>query len=503
MAPNFPTTYDDYDSLFGSLVDFAIFTLDGAINDTVTLLDFNETADVDRLDIYTELTFFSKGIGSTSFTGGGLDDMTTGGTFTGFKKKTDYRVELDDVASSPDTFKWSNDGGSTWVATGVAITGSAQSLENGVTITFGAIDGHTLGERWDFPAGFEVVRITSKGVGGSGEVTVIRGYDESTPLSHINAAQAVQDPIASHFSKIRDSLIAAETYKGLVGTSPPGTAAAGEFYINTSTSRWLATFVADTWEVLNRPDHGDYANLGADDHTNLQIESRKITWHDGLTGEHLTNPTTHEHTGGATDGDPVEKFETGLESSKPSAMAIGQVYYGYNAGQTSANLSFSPDGSAWELYTAMPKGTLLYFEGGCPLGWSDPGGLDGKLLRGAGADVWTGLASGGTSTHVHALPDIVPHATTVLEKTGVWSTDPEVGDHNHSLYIKSGTDVHTRLVRAANKDTTYWAAWDAGDHTHAMQVAADETADSGNNPANTNTASTFPSYRKLRICRND
>jgi len=81
-------------------------------------------------------------------TGSGLDDMTAGVGYNGYGTKN-FRVQID-AAGAPDTFKWSDDGGSTWEATGVAITGSAQKLNNGVTITFGATSGHTLDDRWDF-----------------------------------------------------------------------------------------------------------------------------------------------------------------------------------------------------------------------------------------------------------------------------------------------------------------------------------------------------------------
>lgn len=641
MAPNFPTTYDDYASLFGPSVDFATFTLDGAINDAVTTFYVKEGYLLYlMLAADAHITMFTKGQGPDTFTGGGLDDITVGGTFTGFKKKVDYRVNIDGTGT-PDTFEWSNDGGSTWEAQDVPITGSAQTLEDGITVTFGATTGHTLGNRWDWSAGFEIIllddvtpdldaaiaddgtvftdettpaknataddmtllpavpavndayyfgrdhefdsirldvstagagtwtilweywdgdswealtmvedetlgftaggtglyarwnipgdwatttvnaqgpfyyvrarvsdytSITTQPLGQqtwalAGEVAVCtRGHDSSVALSHVDAAIGVHDPIAGHFSKIRAALIAAETYKGLVGTSPPGSSAVGEFYINTSTSKWLATFVTDTWEVLNRPDHGEYGALGADDHTNLQIESRKVTWHDALTGEHLTNPTTHEHTGGATDGNPVEKFETGLESAKPSAMAIGQVYYGYNAGQTSANLSFSTDGSTWERYTAMPKGTLLYFEGGCPLGWSEETSLGEVLLKGAPTGVWSGLATGGTLTHVHNMPQIVPHATTVLEDTGGTSIGQ---NHHHEIEIRLGSGGSSRPRKLTLEILDWWGSWDAGSHSHTLTIPADETADSGSNPANSNTAVTFPSYRTLRVCRND
>jgi len=103
---------------------------------------------------------FSKQEGLVSaitFTGTGLNDGTSGGTYTsdygvdGHGGQDDFRVQIDGTGT-PDTFKWSNDGGATWEATTVAITGSAQTLENGVTITFAATTGHTSGDRWDFTA---------------------------------------------------------------------------------------------------------------------------------------------------------------------------------------------------------------------------------------------------------------------------------------------------------------------------------------------------------------
>jgi hypothetical protein len=87
-------------------------------------------------------------VGTASFTGTGLNDLTSGGTFTG-SSALNYKIEID-ATGTPDTFKWSDDGGTTWDATGVAITGSAQTLNHGVTVTFGATTGHTLGDYWTF-----------------------------------------------------------------------------------------------------------------------------------------------------------------------------------------------------------------------------------------------------------------------------------------------------------------------------------------------------------------
>jgi hypothetical protein len=89
------------------------------------------------------------GIGEVTPTAA-LDDATIGGTYSGTEPR-DYVVEVDGTGT-PDTFKWSNDGGATWSATTVDITAGTISLENGITVTFGATTGHTLGDKWEFTA---------------------------------------------------------------------------------------------------------------------------------------------------------------------------------------------------------------------------------------------------------------------------------------------------------------------------------------------------------------
>ncbi len=85
--------------------------------------------------------------GVAAQTGAGLNDLTASGIYTGHIHTT-YRVEID-AAGAPDTFKWSKDGGVTWEVSTVSVTGSAQTLDLGVVITFGATTGHTLADYWD------------------------------------------------------------------------------------------------------------------------------------------------------------------------------------------------------------------------------------------------------------------------------------------------------------------------------------------------------------------
>lgn len=85
---------------------------------------------------------------AAAFTGTGLDDATSGGTYTG-EGLSSFVVEIDGTGT-PDTFRWSKDGGATWEASAVAITGAAQALALGVTVAFGATTGHTVGDAWTF-----------------------------------------------------------------------------------------------------------------------------------------------------------------------------------------------------------------------------------------------------------------------------------------------------------------------------------------------------------------
>ncbi len=84
---------------------------------------------------------------TSSFVGSGLNDALYSGTYTGSGNK-DYIVKIS-TAAGTDKFDWSDDGGTNYT-TGVSITGSAQTLSNGVKITFAATTGHTLADEWHY-----------------------------------------------------------------------------------------------------------------------------------------------------------------------------------------------------------------------------------------------------------------------------------------------------------------------------------------------------------------
>jgi hypothetical protein len=122
-------------------------------------------------------------------------DGIPGGEFNGDRTVhviNDYDVEVDGT-SNPNTFKWRVNGGT--YTTGVAMTGSAQTLANGVTFQFKNITGHTLGDLYEFttvgyffgscralgtpielatPTG-ATVRLTNNTIYSNGDVTVEKG----------------------------------------------------------------------------------------------------------------------------------------------------------------------------------------------------------------------------------------------------------------------------------------------------------------------------------------
>lgn len=96
------------------------------------------------------------------FNGTGLDDATSnsGNGVWGGTKDSVFTIEIS-VAGGTDSFKWKKDSGA--FSGDIAITGAAQALSDGVTITFAATTGHTLTDQWTIDAG-EQLKIVKKGV---------------------------------------------------------------------------------------------------------------------------------------------------------------------------------------------------------------------------------------------------------------------------------------------------------------------------------------------------
>ena len=86
--------------------------------------------------------------------GGTLNDMEqmaagTGWETAGAATAGNYRVEIDGTGITPETFRYSQDGGSTWASSGVNITTGWQGIGQGIYIRFGADTGHAKQDYWD------------------------------------------------------------------------------------------------------------------------------------------------------------------------------------------------------------------------------------------------------------------------------------------------------------------------------------------------------------------
>ena len=83
---------------------------------------------------------------SPVFTGAGLNDATGTQAYTGTDTSAQTYTVIIDGTGAPDTFKWQKGAGA--FTAGVAITGSNQTLTDGVIIKFAATTGHTLNDQW-------------------------------------------------------------------------------------------------------------------------------------------------------------------------------------------------------------------------------------------------------------------------------------------------------------------------------------------------------------------
>ncbi len=83
------------------------------------------------------------------FQGGTLNDADSAGTFIGVVK-ADFLVKIS-TADATDKFQFSTDNGQNW-SVETAVTGAAQALEDGVTITFAATTGHAVDDQWNLSA---------------------------------------------------------------------------------------------------------------------------------------------------------------------------------------------------------------------------------------------------------------------------------------------------------------------------------------------------------------
>ncbi len=159
----------------------------------LTVLGNQTIASTSNVSISNAFNYFNSGdtIGAlnTAFTGSGLDDMSLTGHFTG-TTTTNYYIRIDSVGGGTggvDTFEWSTDNFTTFVAQDVDITANDQLIHStdNIAVNFNATTGHTLGDVWtgtgspiNVDTGFASNRNT--GTSGIGYTHLGIFYDVST-----------------------------------------------------------------------------------------------------------------------------------------------------------------------------------------------------------------------------------------------------------------------------------------------------------------------------------
>lgn len=169
------------------------------------------------------------------FRGEGLDDGSSGGTYTG-TTESNYEIIVDSVGGT-DTFKWKRPGQD--FVEGVAMTGGAQNLDQGATITFGATTGHDLYDRWfiratapsdDYNHNINYIQIRDILVNGNSIGIDQLNKDSVLWISYLD----VLTPSSSDATDLKDQLLA--LISNDEGTATPGSGVDTQYQLAAATS---------------------------------------------------------------------------------------------------------------------------------------------------------------------------------------------------------------------------------------------------------------------------
>jgi len=159
-------------------------TIEGdlTVNGTQTITNSN------NISLSGSFNYFNSGdtITNPTFTGSGLDDLEFKGHYNGSSSNKTFSVKITTEAHGQDDdfFRWSTDNFTTQSAE-IEITGDEQELEDGISVKFNAVDGHTLNDRWDGTASpvnvdTGIASNRNTGTSGVGYTHIGMYYDVST-----------------------------------------------------------------------------------------------------------------------------------------------------------------------------------------------------------------------------------------------------------------------------------------------------------------------------------
>lgn len=348
--------------------------------------------------------------------------------------------------------------------------------------------------------------------------SVTRGARGTLAQAHSAAAGMKLVFSGQHLDMMKEATIAAQQYLGLVGTdaSKEATPDLNKVYVATDTDKVYIATVAATWEWSgNRDNHADLDDLNdASIHTQYHNDARALTWHDGLTGGHVTDGDSHDH--GYAFALGAGRVQAGVAASRSGTPTYErEIYY-----ETDTEILYIAKGTAgpsdWVQIVGAPAGQISPFleaditaeySGACPPGWTRFTAFDDKFARGAPTGVVSPLNTGGGLTHSHDYTEVAAHTHTVPSVPVVMSG---VGTHNHFWY-KEGSVSQTCMNYDPNSESgsseTNWA----GIHQHSMTIPAHDTTSSkrtsddaaGIATGTTSTENNTPSYQEVIFCEKD
>ncbi len=347
---------------------------------------------------------------------------------------------------------------------------------------------------------------------------VTRGARGTLAQSHTAAAAMKLVFSGQHLDMMKEGTIAAQQYLGLAGTdaSKAATPDLNEVYVATDTEKVHIATVAETWEWSgNRDDHADLDDLNdASIHTQYHNDGRALTWHDGLTGGHVTGGDSHTH--GLTDAAGAGRVQAGVAASRSGTPTYEREIY-YETDTEILYIAKDTSGpSDWVQIVGAPAGQISPFleaditslyGGACPPGWTRFTALDDKYARGAPTGVTSPLNTGGGLTHSHEYTEVAAHTHTVPSVPVAMSG---VGTHNH-YWLKEGSSSTQAMNYSQNSETGSSDVDYAGIHQHSMTIPAHDTTSAKRTSDNaagiatgtTSTESNVPSYQEVIFCEKD
>jgi len=284
----------------------------------------NKVAKMDDLDgTWDDIT----GNSTVTFTGSGLNDATSGGTYTGSGDIV-YKVEIDGTGT-PDTFKWYKD--AVLQASTVNITGSAQTLDNGLTITFAATTGHTSTDYWSFrPATVITAGNTNYMAWTTFLDTAIGTNNVDRPIAWTGSGNATLSKVPSGLTKAKFVTVF-NGYLHYTNVTVSGTSHKSRTYWGAQDS--ISSFDSASFRDLNKNDGQTITGVRVLGDKQVFFKERCV-WVEQFTGD-ADIPfvfTRTPSTVGCIDGNSIQEVDNGL------IFLSGDGYY-YFDGVNSIKLS--------------------------------------------------------------------------------------------------------------------------------------------------------------------